>query len=51
MPKGLVRYQKSGDFHFITFSCYRRMLCLAKIQSGPEKGLIRELEAGFSTDS
>jgi putative transposase len=24
MPKGLVRYQKSGDFHFITFSCYRR---------------------------
>jgi putative transposase len=25
MPKGLVRYQKSGDFHFITFSCYRRL--------------------------
>jgi putative transposase len=24
MPKGLVRYQKSGGFHFITFSCYRR---------------------------
>ena len=25
MPKGVVRYQKSGDFHFITFSCYRRL--------------------------
>ena len=24
MPKGLVRYQKCGVFHFITFSCYRR---------------------------
>ena len=24
MPKGLVRYHKSGGFHFITFSCYRR---------------------------
>ena len=24
MPLGLVRYQKEGDDHFITFSCYRR---------------------------
>jgi len=24
MPKSLVRYQQSGDLHFITFSCYRR---------------------------
>jgi putative transposase len=24
MPKGLVRYHKSGGFHFIPFSCYRR---------------------------
>ena len=24
MPKNLVRYQKCGTFHFITFSCYRR---------------------------
>ena len=24
MPKGLKRYQKTGDFHFITFSCYGR---------------------------
>jgi hypothetical protein len=25
MTKGLVRYQKCGVFHFLTFSCYRRM--------------------------
>jgi putative transposase len=25
MTKGLVRYQKCGDFHFITFSCYHRL--------------------------
>ena len=25
MPKGLVRYQQSGCFHFVTFSCYRRL--------------------------
>jgi putative transposase len=24
MPQGLVRYQQTGDLHFITFSCYRR---------------------------
>ena len=24
MAKGLVRYQQSGCFHFLTFSCYRR---------------------------
>jgi putative transposase len=24
MPKGLVRYQQCGCFHFLTFSCYRR---------------------------
>ena len=24
MPTGLKRYQKTGNFHFITFSCYRR---------------------------
>jgi putative transposase len=24
MPKGLVRYQNSGGFHFVTFSCYQR---------------------------
>ena len=25
MPKGLVRYQQAGCFHFVTFSCYRRL--------------------------
>jgi putative transposase len=24
MTKGLIRYQHSGDLHFVTFSCYRR---------------------------
>jgi hypothetical protein len=24
MPRGLIRYQQTGDLHFITFSCYRR---------------------------
>jgi len=24
MPKGLVRYQQCGCFHFITFGCYHR---------------------------
>ena len=23
MPKGLIRYQRAGDFHFVTFSCYQ----------------------------
>jgi putative transposase len=23
MPKGLIRYQQTGDLHFITISCYR----------------------------
>ena len=30
MPKGRVRYQKCGVFHFLTFSCYRRMPLLAR---------------------
>jgi putative transposase len=25
MPKGLIRYHRTGDFHFITFSCYHRL--------------------------
>jgi putative transposase len=25
MPRGLIRYQLSGDFHFVTFSCYHRL--------------------------
>jgi putative transposase len=29
MPSNLVRYQKCGVFHFLTFSCYRRQPLLA----------------------
>ncbi len=29
MPKGLVRYQECGVFHFLTFSCYRRLPLLS----------------------
>ncbi len=29
MPTGLVRYQKAGNFHFITFSCYQRLPLLS----------------------
>jgi len=29
VPKGLVRYQQCGVFHFVTFSCYRREPLLA----------------------
>ena len=25
MPRGLVRFRHTGEFHFITFSCYRRL--------------------------
>ena len=43
MPKGLVRYQKSGGFHFLTFSCYRRQPLLS---SATACGIFeRELEA------
>ena len=24
MPQGLIRNQRAGDFHFVTFSCYQR---------------------------
>lgn len=29
MPAGLKRYQRTGDLHFLTFSCYRRRPYLA----------------------
>jgi len=29
VPKGLVRYQQATGFHFLTFSCYRRLPWLA----------------------
>jgi len=43
MPKGLVRYQKCGVFHFLTFSCYRRQPLLAK--AGAYKIFERALES------
>ena len=43
MAKGLVRYQQSGCFHFITFSCHHR---LAHLGSGAARCLFeRSLEA------
>jgi len=42
MPKGLVRYQKSGVFHFLTFSCYRREPLLAS--SAAFEVFVSELE-------
>ena len=33
MPSGLKRYQHTGDFHFITSSCYRRQPLLATPRS------------------
>ena len=43
MPRGLVRYQQSGNFHFITFSCYRRQPLLDN--SAAYRVFERELEA------
>ena len=43
MPRGLVRYQKSGNFHFITFSCYRRQALLGRAMA--YRVFERELEA------
>jgi hypothetical protein len=33
MPKRLVRFQKSGQFHFITFSCCRRYALLGTVRT------------------
>jgi len=33
MTKGLVRYQQTGDFHFLTFSCYHRLPYLSTPES------------------
>src|ERR1035437_2078154 len=43
MPKSLIRYQKCGVFHFLTFSCYTRQPLLG---SDAAYGVFeRELEA------
>ncbi len=33
MTKGLVRYQQSGDFHFLTFSCFHRRAYLGTAEA------------------
>ena len=43
MPTGLRRYQQTGNLHFVTFSCYRR---LAYLGSATARELFeRSLEA------
>ena len=43
MTKGLVRYQKCGVFHFLTFGCYRRQPLLG--DAGSYRVFECELEA------
>ncbi len=33
IPHNLIRYQHTGDFHFVTFSCYHRLPYLATPQA------------------
>jgi putative transposase len=33
MPRALVRYQRAGDLHFVTFSCYRRQPYLGSAEA------------------
>ncbi len=33
MTRGLIRYQQTGDFHFLTFSCYHRLPYLASAKA------------------
>lgn len=49
MPDGLRRFQKTGDLHFITFSCYRRQpLLTPPIRRLFERALERSrLKYGF----
>ena len=33
MPRGLVRFQQTGDFHFLTFSCHHRLPYLNTLEA------------------
>jgi putative transposase len=33
MTRGLVRYQETGQFHFVTFSCYHRLPYLTRSEA------------------
>ena len=50
MPKRLQRYYGQGQFHFLTFSCYRRLPLLGTVRARnlfvKELGRVRE-EYGF----
>jgi putative transposase len=33
MPRGLIRYEHTGNFHFLTFSCYHRFQHLGSVDT------------------
>src|ERR1035441_9284308 len=33
MPRGLIRYEQTGSFHFLTFSCYQRFQYLGAVEA------------------
>jgi putative transposase len=33
MPRGLVRYRRTGNFHFLTFSCFHRLPYLGSAEA------------------
>ena len=33
MPRGLIRYEHTGSFHFLTFSCYHRFQYLGAAEA------------------
>ena len=39
MPRGLIRYQQCGCFHFLTFSCFRRQ---PRLGSAPARELFED---------
>ena len=41
MTRELIRYQKSGAFHFVTFSCYRRLPLLGSASAYPVSVTVR----------
>ena len=43
MPRNLKRYQNTGQLHFITFSCYRRMPLLRAV--GKRNLFLRTLQS------
>ena len=48
MPRNLVRYQQSGQYHFVTFTCYARQKHFG-LSSARERPFTAELESAPST--